>query len=85
MSESAGPGSPISFKCHRERLGYGRLAGHTVVRTGLTRRYRPSRYSALGQRSMTTSHQYRCSCGHVGWSNHKDILRVVSIANAFGM
>jgi hypothetical protein len=24
---------------------------------------------------MHTSHEYRCGCGHVGWSTHIDILR----------
>jgi hypothetical protein len=81
MSRSAGPGSPITFMCHKLRtkhsyaVRYFAQNDHRVTRTGRTRPYWPQRGSALGQRSMLTSHEYICTCGHRGWSNHIDILR----------
>lgn len=70
-----GTGSPISFKCYRDRLGYGRVGGHIVRRTGAERTYRPKMYSALGARSTAVAREYRCTCGHVGWSAHIDLAR----------
>ena len=48
---------------------------HRQTRTGRTRPYRTSKYSALGGRSMLTAHEYRCDCGHVGWSAHTGVLQ----------
>lgn len=74
MSRSSGAGSPVWFNCAKAR-GYGTSRNnHTWVRTGRTRPYRPSYGTALGTRSMLFAHEYRCSCGHVGWTNHVDIL-----------
>lgn len=84
MSRSAGPGSPVWFRCHRERLGYGRLAGHAVLRTGRERPYKPPMYSARGIRSEFVSREYLCSCGHVGWSNHKNLARHALVPSNLG-
>jgi len=79
MSRSAGTGSPVFFHCWEARR-YGHLAerGHRVELTGRTRPYRHKRYSTLGTRSMSTSYEYRCECGHVGWSNHADLARLAN-------
>ena len=75
MGQSAGAGSPAYFACPGERQSW-RGERHDVQRTGMTRPYRAARYQALGIRSLTTSHQYRCTtCGHEGWTNHMDILK----------
>jgi hypothetical protein len=77
MSRAAGTGSPVFFHCTIARRGgdwrdSARYEGHDVTRTGRTR---PRRSPAVvGTRSMLTEHEYRCSCGHVGWTNHRDIL-----------
>lgn len=76
MSRSAGPGSPIRFKCWRERRGYmttihGRPIEHEIRLTGRRRPFLPRR--VLGSRSTFFSREYTCSCGHVGWSNHRDL------------
>lgn len=81
MGLSAGPGSPIFFHCPvaRRNRDYpsGRLPkGHTVKLTGRTKPYRAKSYSAMGQRSTSTLREFRCSCGHVGWSNHADLERM---------
>lgn len=84
MGRSAGPGSPIQFLCaaqrrdrwrYRDRDGYVDTRyepTHDVVRTGRTKP-RQQR-GAIGQRNMHTAHEYRCSCGHVGWSTHRGVL-----------
>jgi hypothetical protein len=48
--------------------------GHDrIVRTGRTR---PAPSPTKGHpRKLRESHEYRCECGHVGWSCHIDILR----------
>ncbi len=83
MSMSAGAGSPIAFLCWRFRqtspdwaTRYFDRARHRVTRTGRTRPYIAARGSALGVRSLLSSHEYRCSCDHIGWTNHMDILRL---------
>lgn len=70
---ASGAGSPIFFRCPVERR-LGEHVFHDVERTGRVKPYRPSR--ALGSRSMHERHEYRCrTCGHVGWTNHIDILK----------
>lgn len=77
MSQSTGPGSPVAFRCHRERDSLRSVKGeHRIRLTGRQRRYRVKKYSALGIRSDLVSRQYVCSCGHVGWSNHVDLARL---------
>lgn len=88
MSMSAGAGSPLFFMCsvarknkwraelhHRDpRMGHRR-----IVRTGRSRPYRPPRGSALGLRSLLTAYEYKCECGHTGWSNHYDVKRLEEV------
>lgn len=79
MGQSAGAGSPVSFQCHacRSTLRSRSVASrHTFTLTGRSRPYRAKAYSALGSRSTLVSREYRCSCGHVGWSNHVDLARM---------
>lgn len=77
-----GTGYPISFICpvaRRNRALWsgpdkGRLPeGHdTIVRTGRTK---PRRHDGKGHpRALDTYYEYRCECGYVGWTTHKDIL-----------
>jgi hypothetical protein len=80
MSRSAGTGSPVWFRCYRDRMGDYDERGHTVALTGRTRPYRPPR--VLGSRSTFVSREYRCSCGFVGWSNHIDLARRAGDAEA---
>lgn len=79
MSRSAGPGSPITFKCARCRT-YRRTvpgAGLNYEPTGKTRVESPERGHAPGIRhSSRLAIQYRCiDCKHVGWSRHNDVAR----------
>ncbi len=83
MSRSAGTGSPIFFHCwEARRFNLSDSDIHRVELTGRTRPYRNKRYSMLGTRSMSTSYEYRCSCGHVGWSNHADLARMAGDTSA---
>lgn len=85
MGRSAGPGSPLSFRCAKARgleqvleQALGQQARpHRVTRTGRTRRHRTERGSVLGLRSLSADHEYQCSCGHVGWTNHSDVLKAL--------
>ncbi len=83
MGRAAGAGSPVWFMCPTERVerydahfSHGRTAvgQHQIVRTGRSRPYRSKRGSALGQRSLDRSHEFRCSCGYHGWTNHRSVL-----------
>ena len=74
MGRSAGTGSPVWFRCAvARREGPGDDREHVVVRTGRERPYRTRRYQTLGYRSDNVTREYRCTCGHVGWSNHLDL------------
>lgn len=76
MGRSAGTGSPVYFACLKWRQGYWRNRryphDHVVKRTGRTKPYKTHK---PGIRSLKVSHEYECSCGHVGWTNHMDIVR----------
>lgn len=80
QGDHVGTGSPISFMCARlrrdvwweDRSDYVRSL-HKVRRTGRTRP-RPHT-GVIGLRNMATSHEYRCSCGYLGRTTHRDILR----------
>jgi hypothetical protein len=54
-------------------VGGGNWQDHHVTLTGRERPYR--RKGVMGSRSTHVSREYRCSCGHVGWSNHVDLAR----------
>ena len=80
---NAGTGWPISFHCSRCRRtvkGCATWSGrsinhcdHKQVRTGRTRPYTGGN---KGIRGLMTHHEYRCECGHVGWSRHADVTRL---------
>lgn len=84
MSRSSGTGSPFRFRCHMARKSWHaahRLHPEALVRvlhevtlTGRTRPYR-NRYHAIVGRSTVVAREYRCTCGHVGWSNHSDLSK----------
>ena len=85
MSRSAGTGSPSWWACPNERsarnLDYalgrpseGLSEFHRAVRTGRTKPYKTKRGSCIGTRSLHESHEYVCSCGKTGWTNHREIL-----------
>lgn len=74
MSRSAGSGSPVWFRCAVDRSDYTTGMEHRIELTGRSRPYHPPR--VLGSRSTFRSREYRCSCGHVGWSNHRDLARL---------
>lgn len=80
VSRSAGTGSPVWFRCYLDRKGIYDAGGHRVQLTGNTRPYHPKHRHCLGSRSTTTSYEYRCSCSHVGWSNHIDLARLAGDA-----
>lgn len=75
-----GTGYPLSFACHRWRrtrdwrsYGSAEDAGHVPVLTGQTKKV----YDTKGHhRKLHTSYQYRCQCGHVGWSTHPGVLQL---------
>jgi hypothetical protein len=78
MSQSAGTGSPVWFRCHGARNSCG---GHRVEKgvrlTGRKRKKRPNRGCALGTRSTTSQREYEClDCGFKGWSNHVDLAHM---------
>lgn len=73
-----GTGYPMTFRCTVERREREWRTGycwreHSVARTGRTKP-RPHN-GKLGPRSLDTRHEYRCSCGHVGWTTHVEIVR----------
>ena len=77
MGRGSGTGQPIWFMCsvqRRARVWPGAYPpGHDVVRTG---RVRGNPTVGGYSRSLHGGTvEYRCSCGHVGWTKHADILR----------
>lgn len=76
-----GTGTPIHFMCwqaRRERRAYEYSSpryrpSHVVELTGRTRS-NPSHNRHT--RISGTVREYRCGCGHVGWSNHIDLERM---------
>lgn len=75
---NAGTGQPIAFLCGIGRREGGFWRGQDrfhgdYVRTGRTRGM-PGHGHGVG-RIMSTAHEYRCRCGHVGWTRHHDIMR----------
>lgn len=81
QGDHVGTGVPLTFRCSKERLerdwrgGNSRVeARHAdIVRTGRTRRApNPGKGHP---RKLPVSFEYVCSCGHVGWSCHIDVVR----------
>lgn len=79
MGQSAGAGSPVWFRCHRDRMGDYHGPGSRVELTGREKPYPHRRGHALGSRSTRTLREYRCTCGHVGWSNHVDLAELAGV------
>lgn len=84
-----GTGYPNFFHCAKARgIYYGNRSskGEPVARTHyerglhqvtLTGRTRPAPSPGRGHpRKSRLSREYRCSCGHVGWSCHIDLERM---------
>ncbi len=79
MSQSAGPGSPLMFRCSRCRRNctrwdpdlryYHVFCRHKTTLTGKWRK----RERCVGVRTSLVDVQYACECMHTGWSNHNDI------------
>jgi hypothetical protein len=68
--------TPNWFRCYVERRESRRWrpsVEHRVALTGRTRTRKTSR--GHSGRSTLVVREYRCSCGHVGWSNHVDLAR----------
>lgn len=79
MGRASGAGSPVHFACpvarrNRNLTTWSLPEGHDVTLTGRTKPYTPPR--AIGSRSTFTSREFRCTCGHVGWSNHAALERM---------
>lgn len=82
MSRSAGTGSPTWFACYQARkIWYfddvtrtvRERKGHRVTLTGRTK---PNPSRRRNGRVSDLLREYRCSCGHVGWSSHCDLERM---------
>lgn len=77
MSRSAGPGSPLYFRCTRCKTLRPRNApqrGMNYVATGNVRPASHNKNHARGIRSTSHAYEYRClDCQHVGWSTHADV------------
>jgi hypothetical protein len=75
-----GTGIDIYFACPRYKALDWRTctqrdnAWHSIKLTGRTK---PNKNTTnLHPRTSTVSREYRCQCGHVGWSTHKDLERM---------
>lgn len=83
MSKGRGSGFPLDFRCSVLAKVWPRdgheYADHQVVLTGRTKSARNGKGHA---RKSYLSWEYRCSCGHVGWSCHRELERR---AIAFGL
>lgn len=78
MGRSAGAGSPAWFRCAvaRDTTRRDDRSEHLVTLTGREKPYEAKRRHTLGVRSTYISREYRCECGHVGWSAHVDLARL---------
>lgn len=64
-----GSKKPTPFHCSKAGQP-PKTKRHHVVRTG---RQRPFDRKSEGDEIDKTSREYLCSCGHTGWSAHKDL------------
>ena len=82
---NAGTGQPISFSCSKCRKTTGPCrqwtsggsltrCSHRQLRTGRTR---PAPQGNSGLRNLKDLHEYQCECGHVGWSRHVGVVRLL--------
>lgn len=72
-----GTGYPNAFICARLSRSWPRTRhdydAHVVTLTG---RERPTPRNGKGHpRKSWTTREYVCTCGHRGWSSHKDLER----------
>lgn len=77
QGDHVGTGQPITFMCARlrrdvwwENRTQARRDEHQVTRTGRTKGPRHETHT----RMLSYQVEYRCSCGHVGWTKHQDVL-----------
>lgn len=89
MGLSAGAGSPAYFQCwacrrrkpwpsERDPGAWRKGLRNRVRLTGRTKTHHSGRGHALGARNDHISREYTClDCGHVGWSSHKDLKRII--------
>lgn len=81
MSRSHGTGYPMFFMCAKARQIWWQDSGRTTLErrqhvTELTGRTRPTKRNGKGHpRKSWTTFEYRCTCGHVGWSSHIELER----------
>lgn len=72
--------APLTFQCPKYRALYWRTrtsgdrAAHRVTLTG--RKRRRSTPNSGNSRKSDVDREYRCACGHVGWSCHIDLERM---------
>lgn len=75
---NGGTGRPLWFHCaafRREPYRTRCAANHFVKLTG---RKRLMPIGNAGNRNSKFSREYRCACGHVGWSRHVDLEHLES-------
>lgn len=74
-----GTGQPLVFRCWAQR----RLVRYPNPRSGgvfpsghedIRRTGRIREEQSGGARMMHEAHEYRCECGHSGWSKHRGVL-----------
>lgn len=73
---NAGTGWPLTLRCAKCKAGRDWRndphGGTYLLRTGRTKPYRGGN---KGARGLLTFYEYACiTCGHVGWTRHKDVL-----------
>lgn len=81
---NGGTGEPYWFRCAKGRrwdsLRWGDRPRHVCTPTGksrdLTDVLRHGKHGFL--RHGRVAYEYRCSCGHVGWSRHKDLAAMAT-------
>ena len=77
MPASRGSGQPLHLRCWMLRHTVAPLqdpAEHRLSRTGRTRKFNPIHGNIRGVRMLDTEHEYQCTCGHKGWTRHRDVL-----------
>lgn len=78
MGNNNGSGQPNNLRCAKCKRGHVRGLGHKLRATGHTRPLPPSLEGRGGIRVMNQQAEYEClDCGHVGWSRHKDMQRLL--------
>lgn len=75
MGRSAGTGSPLWFMCPKLRAIYPRMHWHwDQHKTTPTGRHKAGPKKRTGSiRRIGRALEFRCACGHVGWSTHVDL------------